>query len=194
MRRGSRGDALLVLGFRFTLVTEQFLVLKFMERLYRAPCVSLMNETGSSWWHLRWLAANSGQPGVKRMQAWNDEITPGNICDSNLVPARKIIIKIAICCIIWVMISEKLLVSLSGTHGNWVGKLRSRGDRGENCVCWPEDGWIETSVHKPVPPLYFKNGLITSDSKSFLFRKYTNHLQVLFASVFTKRTWQARTF
>lgn len=92
------------------------------------------------------------------------------------------------------MIYEKVLVSLSQTHGNWVGKLRRRGDRGENCVCWPEDGWIETSVHKPVPTLYFKNRLITSDSKLFLFRKYTNHLQVLFASVFTKRSWQAHTF
>lgn len=92
------------------------------------------------------------------------------------------------------MIYEKLLVSLPRTHENWVGKLRRRGDRGENCVCWPEDGWIETSVHKPVPPLYFKNRLITSDSKLFLFRKYTNHLQVLFASVFTKRSWQEHTF
>lgn len=37
----------------------------------------------------------------------------------------------------------------------------------------------------------FSNRLITSDSNSFLFRKYTNHLQVLFVSVFTKLPWQA---
>lgn len=37
----------------------------------------------------------------------------------------------------------------------------------------------------------FRNRIITTESNLFLFRKYTNHLQVLFASVFIKLSWQA---
>lgn len=76
---------------------------------------------------------------------------------------------------------------MSWTHGNLVSKLRrSRGKTlprvwmGGLCVC----SQANTGS-------LFRNRLITSDSNLFLFRKYTNRLQVLFASVFKKPSWQA---
>lgn len=39
----------------------------------------------------------------------------------------------------------------------------------------------------------FGSQLIATDSSLFLLRKYTNRLQVLFVSVFTKSFWQAPT-
>lgn len=50
------------------------------------------------------------------------------------------------------------------------------------------------SVPKPILALYLESRLITSDSNVFLFCKYTDHLQVLFMSVFTKCSRQAQTF
>lgn len=81
------------------------------------------------------------------------------------------------------------------THGNLVSKLRRRGGR---------EGEPRMLSHVWMGTLYvcsqantgslFWNRLITSDSNLFLFCKYTNHLQILFASVFTKLSWQAQTF
>lgn len=77
--------------------------------------------------------------------------------------------------------TRKQSVSWDGQEG---GRKREKG-------AWMRTLYVCSRAN--TSSLFWKR-LITSDSNLFLFRKYTNHLQVLFASVFSKLSWQAQMF
>lgn len=88
----------------------------------------------------------------------------------------------------WINVSDHVLktwksVSWEGAEGGTERRVLPHEWMGTLYVC-----------PRANPGSLFWNRLITSDSTLFLFHKYTNHLQVLFASVFTKLSWQAQTF
>ncbi len=109
------------------------------------------------------------------------------------MPTR--IISVGICHIKTMSLYEKMFLIMSWTHGNLVSKLRRSGGRERERRMLPHV-WMGTLYvcSQANTGSLFWNRLITSDSNLFRFRKYTNHLQVLFASVFTKLSWQAQTF
>lgn len=77
-------------------------------------------------------------------------------------------------------VQEKVLLITVRTHGSKV----SRGqERRENAALYEWQRCVSVYIHTGS---LFSNGLIKGDTNLFLFRKYTNHLQVLSASAFAE--------
>lgn len=80
-------------------------------------------------------------------------------------------------------VQEKVLLITVRTHGSLVGKVSRGQERREDAALYEWRRCVSVYIHTGS---LFSNGLIKGDTNLFLFRKYTNHLQVLSASAFAE--------